>query len=148
MEIKNRKAFHNYTIEDKFETGIVLQGNEVKSIRLGQANIKDSYARFKKGELYLVNMNINPYKFEGKFTPNPTRERKLLLKKSELRKLLGMVNRHGATLIPLKVYLKNDHLVKIKIGVATGKKQHEKKESKKRKDIEREIEKEHKLKLQ
>jgi len=148
MEINNRKAYHNYQIEDKYEAGIILEGNEVKSIRQGKANIKDSYARFIKGELYLINMYITPYEFDNKFSTEATRQRKLLLKKSELRKLLGLINRQGATIVPLKVYLKNNHLVKVLLGTAHGKKQYEKKESKKLKDINREVERDYKLKLQ
>lgn len=148
MQINNKKAYHNYQIEDKYEAGLVLRGNEVKSIRQGKASIKDSYARFIKGELFLINMYIAPYEFEKKTAPDATRQRKLLLKKSELRKLLGLTTRQGATIVPLKVYLKNEHLVKVQIGTAHGKKQYEKKESKKLKDISREVERNYKVKLQ
>ena len=147
MEIKNRKAYFNYTITEKYEAGIVLSGNEVKSIRLGKANIKDCYARFFKDELYLINMHIDPYKYETKVSLDPTRQRKLLLKRSELKKLLGQVNRQGVTLIPLKVYLKANHIVKIQIGIASGKRQYEKKESKKLQDLKIETERDFKVKL-
>ncbi|MFW5800289.1 MAG: SsrA-binding protein SmpB [Spirochaetota bacterium] len=130
---KNRKARHNYEILDTYEAGIVLQGTEVKSIREGNVNISDTFAKFLKGELYLVNMHISPYKQANIQNHEPTRSRKLLLHKGEMKKLYGKIAERGMTLVPLKIYLKNG-LVKIELGLGKGKKEYKKKESEKRRD--------------
>lgn len=121
----NRKARHEYHIVDTVEAGIVLKGCEVKSIREGRVNLQDAYARFRKGELWLIGMHVSPYKQAAFESPDPLRDRKLLLHKRELKRLQRYVEEKGITLVPLKVYLKK-HLVKIELGVAKGKKQYDK----------------------
>ena len=130
---KNRKARYNYEILDTYEAGIVLRGTEVKSIREGNVNISDTFAKFLKGELYLVNMHISPYKQANIQNHEPTRSRKLLLHKSEMKKLYGKIAERGMTLVPLKIYLR-DGLVKIELGLGKGKKEYKKKKSEKRRD--------------
>lgn len=136
MEIINKKARFNYFIESEFEAGIVLKGTEIKSIRSGKANIIDSYVRIKNNEAYIINMFIDKYDEGNIFNHEPTRERKLLLHKSEIKKLFGMVTKEGYTLVPLKVYLKNGK-AKILVGVGKGKKLYDKRETIKKRDIER-----------
>lgn len=136
MEITNKKAYFNYFIENEIESGIVLKGTEIKSIRNGKVNIIDSYVRIKNNEAYIINMFIDRYDEGNIFNHDVTRERKLLLHKNEIKKLLEMVTRDGYTLIPLKVYLKNGK-AKILIGVGKGKKLYDKRETIKKKDIER-----------
>lgn len=136
MEIINKKARFNYFIESEFEAGLVLKGTEIKSIRSGKANIIDSYVRIKNNEAYIINMFIDKYDEGNIFNHEPTRERKLLLHKSEIKKLLGMVTKEGYTLVPLKVYLK-DGKAKILVGVGKGKKLYDKRETIKKRDIER-----------
>lgn len=138
MEITNKKAYFNYFIENEFEAGIVLKGTEIKSIRNGKVNIVDSYVRIKNNEAYIINMFIDKYDEGNIFNHEPTRERKLLLHKNEIKKLLGMVSKDGYTLIPLKVYLKNGK-AKILIGVGKGKKLYDKRETIKKRDIERDV---------
>lgn len=138
MEIINKKARFNYFIESEFEAGIVLKGTEIKSIRNGKVNIVDSYVRIKNNEAYIINMFIDKYDEGNIFNHEPTRERKLLLHKNEIKKLLGMVTKDGYTLIPLKVYLKNGK-AKILIGVGKGKKLYDKRETIKKRDIERDV---------
>ncbi|MBI1745721.1 MAG: SsrA-binding protein SmpB [Acidobacteria bacterium] len=133
----NKKAFHNYTISDKFEAGIVLQGTEVKSIRIGRINLKDSYATVKGEEIWLLNCHISPYTHGNRENHEPTRTRKLLLHKREISRLIGKVAERGFTLVPLRVYLKKG-LVKVELGLAKGKKLYDKREAEQRKDIERE----------
>jgi SsrA-binding protein len=136
---QNKKAFHDYFIEEKFEAGIVLVGTEVKSLRQGRANLKDSYARIMGGELYLLNTHISPYPQADRFTrPDPERTRKLLVHKQELRKLFGKTKEKGYTLIPTKIYFKNGK-AKVEIGFAKGKKLYDKREAIKKKTMEREI---------
>ena len=135
---KNRKATFEYFIEDKYETGIVLVGTEVKSIRQGKLNIKDSYAGIKDGEVYVYNMHISPYEKGNIFNVDPLRPRKLLLNKREIRKLIGLVTLKGYSLIPLSVYLKNG-LVKVELSVAKGKKNYDKRQDIAKKDAERRI---------
>jgi SsrA-binding protein len=138
---QNKKAFHDYFIEETFEAGLVLLGTEVKSLRLGRANLKDSYARIKGEEVFLVNTHISPYTQADSFTrPEPTRTRKLLLHKKEIKKLIGKTREKGYTLIPTKIYFK-DGKAKVAIGLAKGKKFFDKRETIKRKTIEREMEK-------
>lgn len=136
MEIINKKARFNYFIESEFEAGLVLKGTEIKSIRSGKANIIDSYVRIKNNEAYIINMFIDKYDEGNIFNHEPTRERKLLLHKSEIKKLFGMVTKEGYTLVPLKVYLK-DGKAKILVGVGKGKKLYDKRETIKKRDIER-----------
>ena len=120
MEIKNKKAYFNYFIEKEIEAGIELLGSEIKSLRKGSANIKDSYVRIKNNEVFLINTYIEKYEEGNTFNHNPTRERKLLLHKKEIKKLYEEVKMEGLTLIPLKIYLKNNK-AKVLIGLAKGK---------------------------
>lgn len=140
MEILNRKARHDYFIEEEIEAGIVLTGTEIKSIRNGKANLKDSYAIIKNGEAFILNMHISKYDEGNIFNHEETRTRKLLLNKKEIYKLRDSIERAGYTLVPLKIYFKKNH-AKILIGLAKGKHNYDKRESLKEKDIKREIEK-------
>ncbi|MEK6539653.1 MAG: SsrA-binding protein SmpB [Deltaproteobacteria bacterium] len=137
---QNKKAYHDYFIDETIEAGIVLVGTEVKSLRLGMANLKDSYARVKEGELFLVNTHISPYKQADRFTqPEPDRTRKLLLHKQEISKLIGKTKEKGYTLVPTKIYFKNGR-AKVEIALAKGKKLFDKREAIKKKTVEREME--------
>ena len=138
MEILNRKAKYNYQIFETVEAGIVLTGTEIKSLRLGKANIKDSYARIKNNEVFLINMHISSYENGNIFNHDETRERKLLLHKKEILKFRDKIKLEGYTLVPLKVYLKNGR-AKVLIGLAKGKKNYDKREDIKKRDIERNI---------
>ena len=140
MEILNRQARHDYFIEEEYECGIVLTGTEIKSIREGSCNIGDSYGHIRKGELFVLNMFIGEYKEGNIFNHQETRTRKLLMHKKEILKLSNKVNLEGYTLIPLKVYFKNNK-AKILLGLCTVKKDYDKRESIKQRDIKREIEK-------
>jgi len=133
----NRKARFNYFFKEFFEAGIVLTGSEVKSLRNGKANISESYAHDINGEIYLINSHISSYKESSYNDHNPIRNRKLLLNKKEINKLMGRINREGYTLIPTKLYFKKGK-AKIEIAVAKGKKQHDKRQTKKKKDWDRE----------
>ncbi len=139
MEIVNRKARFDYFIEEEIECGIVLKGTEIKSIRNGSCNIKDSYAVIKKGEVFLLNTFISLYKEGNIFNHEERRTRKLLLHKSEIKKLNDKIELQGYTLIPLKIYLK-DRKAKVLLGVCKGKKTFDKRESLKEKDLKRESE--------
>lgn len=136
---KNRKAFHDYEILDRFEAGLVLAGTEVKAIREGRINLKDSYARLAGGEVWLENCHISPYSHGNIQNHDPLRSRKLLLKRREINKLMGETVKTGLTIIPLQVYLKNGK-AKVEIGLARGKKSYDKRETARRKTIDREIE--------
>ncbi|MBU5437900.1 SsrA-binding protein SmpB [Tissierella sp. MSJ-40] len=136
----NRKARYEYFIEDTFEAGLVLTGTEVKSVRQGKLNIKDSYAIIENGEAYINNMHISPYEQGNIYNVDPLRKRKLLLHKREIRKLLSSIMQDGYTLVPLSVYLK-DGLVKLELAIAKGKKLYDKRESIAKKDAERRIQK-------
>ena len=136
---RNKKARHDYFIEEVYEAGIVLKGTEVKSIRAGKVNIKDSYARVENGELFLYNMHIGPYDSGNRFNHEPLRTRKLLMHRKEINKLLGYVQEKGYTLIPLSVYLKNGR-VKIGLALAKGKRAYDKRHSVAERDAKREIE--------
>ena len=138
MEILNRKAKYNYQIFETLEAGIVLTGTEIKSLRLGKANIKDSYARVKNNEVFLINMHISSYDNGNIFNHDETRERKLLLHKKEILKFRDKIKLEGYTLVPLKVYLK-DGRAKVLLGLAKGKKNYDKREDIKKRDIERSI---------
>ena len=139
----NRKARHNYFIEDEYEAGLVLKGTEVKSLRLGKANLKDSYARIKDGEVFVYQMHIGPYPFAYYDNHDPLRPRKLLLHKREIKRLYGKVNEKGHTLVPLKLYFKNGK-VKMSLALAKGKRKYDKREAIKRRDEQRELERERK----
>ena len=145
MEIINRKAKHDYFIEETIECGIVLTGTEIKSVRKGSANLKDSYARIKREEIYLVNMFIAHYEEGSIFNHDETRSRKLLLHKKQIRKLTEKVMQEGYTLIPLKLYFTKGiakiELVEISVGVCKGKKNYDKRETIKERDLKRSIEK-------
>ena len=132
----NRKASFNYFFDSVYEAGIVLKGSEIKSIRDGKVNIADAYAVEKKGEIVLINSHISPYKQASYSNHNPTDERKLLLNKREINKLIGKINREGFTIIPTKIYFKKGK-AKIEIAVAKGKKQYDKRQAKKNKDWQR-----------
>jgi SsrA-binding protein len=132
----NRKAYHEYFIEEKYEAGIVLVGTEVKSIRQGKVNLKDSYVNVKDGEAYVMNMHISPYEQGNIYNVDPLRPRKLLLNKREIRKMLGLTTLKGYSLIPLSLYLKNG-LVKMELAVAKGKKNYDKRQDLAKKDAER-----------
>lgn len=132
----NRKARHDYFIEDTLEAGIVLTGTEVKSIRQGKLNLKDSYALVEGGEVYLLNMHISPYEQGNIYNTDPVRKRKLLLHKREITKLIGLIQQKGYSLIPLSVYLKKGK-VKIELSVAIGKKNYDKRHEIAKKDAER-----------
>lgn len=144
MEINNRKARYDYTILEDVEAGIALTGTEVKSIKDGKANIKDSYAIIKNNEIFLLNMHISEYREGNIFNHEETRTRKLLMHKKEILKLRDRVSLEGLTIIPLKVYFKKNK-VKVLIGLAKGKKTFDKRESIKERDIKRNIEKNYKL---
>ncbi|WP_430885721.1 SsrA-binding protein SmpB [Fusibacter sp. JL216-2] len=135
----NKKAYHEYFIEDKLEAGIVLTGTEVKSVRQGKVNIKESYAQVKDGEAFVNGMHISPYEMGNRFNQDPLRTRKLLLHKREINRLIGYIQQKGLTLVPLKVYINPKGLVKVQIGVARGKKLHDKRQTMAKKDSERRI---------
>ncbi|WP_456406515.1 SsrA-binding protein SmpB [Caldithrix abyssi] len=141
----NRKARHDYHIIDTLEAGIALKGSEVKSIREGRVNLQDAYARFKKGELWLVGMHISPYKQAAFEQPDPVRDRKLLLHKRELKRLFRQTEEKGVTIVPLKIYFKK-HLVKIELGIAKGKRQYDKRAAIAERDQKREMDRLKKLK--
>lgn len=136
---QNKKARHDYHVEETFEAGIVLQGTEIKSIRAGRANLKDSFARVQNGELFLLNMHISPYEQGNRYNHDPLRTRKLLLHRKEINKLLGATKEQGYSIVPLKMYLKNG-FAKLLIGLAKGKKHYDKRDDLKKKDAKREIE--------
>ncbi|MCK8828466.1 SsrA-binding protein SmpB [Natroniella acetigena] len=136
---KNRKARHEYHIEEVYEAGIVLTGTEVKSIRAGRVNLKDSFAIVEDGEVYLRNMHIAAYKQGNRYNHNPERPRKLLLHKREIRKFIGKTKEKGYTLVPLQLYFKKQ-LVKVKLALAKGKNLHDKRQNIKKKTAQREME--------
>jgi SsrA-binding protein len=133
----NKKAFHDYFILEKFEAGVSLLGTEVKSIREGRINLKDSYANIRGGEAFLFNCHISPYTHGNRQNHEPTRTRKLLLQRKEIRKLIGKTQEKGLTLVPIRVYLKRG-LIKIELGLARGKKLYDKRETERRKESDRE----------
>ena len=134
----NKKAYHDYFIEDTLEAGIALEGHEVKSLRLNNVNMKDSFAIVKNGEVFLVGMHISPYKMATMFKIDPMRNRSLLLHKSEIRKLKQKVEQKGYTLVPTKLYFK-DALVKVELGVARGKELHDKRDAIQEKENKRKL---------
>lgn len=134
----NKKAFHDYFVEEKYECGIVLFGTEVKSVRLGKINLKESWAQIRKGEIWIEGMHISPYEQGNIFNRDPLRSKKLLMHRKEIRKLDSLVSRQGFTLIPLEVYLK-DGRMKVQLGLCKGKQLHDKREAIAKRDSEREI---------
>ncbi|MDD5423928.1 MAG: SsrA-binding protein SmpB [Candidatus Omnitrophica bacterium] len=137
----NREARHNYHILESFEAGMALQGAEVKSLRDKKANLKDSFARIDEDELFIFNMHISPYPQAGRFAPDPKRRRKLLMHRSEIRKVLVQLTQKGLTLIPLKVYFKNGR-AKVEVALAQGKKLYDKRDDIKRRDSDRDLRRE------
>jgi SsrA-binding protein len=135
---ENRKAWFDYIILESYQTGIVLAGTEVKSIRLGKANLNDSFARVENGEIWLYNMHVSPYKEGGRYNLDPIRQRKLLMNKHEMKKLIGQVQEKGFTLVPLKIYLMGNW-VKVDLALAKSKKLFEKRDKIKKKETEREM---------
>lgn len=141
----NKKAYHDYFIEDKYEAGLELFGTEVKSLRLGKCSIKESFIRIDKGEVYACGMHITPYEMGNIFNKDPLRPKKLLLHKSEILKLLTKISEKGYTLVPLEVYFKNGR-AKLEFGLAKGKKLYDKREDTAKKDLRRELERDFKVK--
>lgn len=141
----NKKAFHDYFIEDKYEAGISLAGTEVKSLRMGKCSVKESFIRIENGEVIIYGMHISPYEKGNIFNKDPLRVKKLLLHKHEIQKLLGKIKEKGYTLVPLQVYFSNGR-AKVEIGLARGKKLYDKREDIAKKDARRETEREFKVK--
>lgn len=139
MVAQNKKAYHDYSIEETYEAGIVLQGTEIKSIRAGKVNLKDSYARIQNNEIYLFGMHVSPYEQGNRYNHDPLRTRKLLLHRKEINKLIGESKEIGYSIVPLKMYLKNGY-AKVLIGLARGKKKYDKREDLKKKEAKREVE--------
>ena len=140
----NKKAYHDYFIDDKYETGIELYGTEVKSIRMGKCSIKEAFVRIENGQVYIYGMHISPYEKGNIFNKDPLRQRKLLMHRREIDKLLSKIKEKGFTLVPLQVYFKGS-LVKVEIGLAKGKKQYDKRQDIAKKDQRREAEKQFKV---
>jgi SsrA-binding protein len=136
---RNRKAYFEYEIDALYEAGLVLKGTEVKALREGKANIEDAYARFRNGEIFLYNAHISPYSHAAGENHDPTRPRKVLLHRREMKRLLGKVQERGFTLIPLRLYFKNEH-VKVELALARGKKKADKRETIRRREEQRELE--------
>ncbi|MDZ7673436.1 MAG: SsrA-binding protein SmpB [Halanaerobiales bacterium] len=143
---RNKKARHDFNIEETYEAGIKLQGTEIKSIRARNVNLKDSFAVVEKGEVFLYNMHISPYKQGNRYNHEPERKRKLLLHKNEIRKFIGYTKQKGYTLIPLSIYLKHN-LAKVELAVAKGKNVHDKRRDIAKRTAEREMEKAFRRKL-
>ena len=141
----NKKAYHDYFIEEKYEAGLVLHGTEVKSLRMGKCSIKEAFIRIENGEVYAYGMHISPYEKGNIFNKDPLRERKLLMHRYEINKLKGKIQEKGYTLVPLQVYFKGS-LVKVEIGLARGKKLYDKRADIAKKDQRRELEKDFKVK--
>ncbi len=139
---QNKKARHEYFIEDTYECGIVLKGTEVKSIRMGKASLKESYAEIKDGEVYLCQMHITAYEMGNRYNVDPVRKRKLLLHGREIDKLIGLTKVKGYTLVALKIYINARGLVKVQLGVGKGKKLHDKRHDLAKKDADRRVQKE------
>ena len=142
----NKKAYHDYFIEEKYEAGIVLHGTEVKSMRMGKCSIKESFIRIENGEIFAYGMHVSPYEKGNIFNKDPLRTKKLLLHKKEINKLMGKIAEKGYTLVPLQVYFK-DGRAKVEIGLAKGKKLYDKRQEIAKKDQRREAEKELKIKM-
>lgn len=138
---QNKKARHDFTVEQTYEAGLVLQGTEIKAIRAGRVNLKDSFARIQQGEVFVHNMHISPYEQGNRYNHEPLRTRKLLLHKKQIATLIGETKEAGYSLVPLKLYIKNG-VAKLLIGLAKGKKKFDKREDLKRKDANRTIQRE------
>lgn len=136
---QNKKAYHDYFVDEKFETGIALAGTEVKSIRQGNINLKDSYCKINNGEIFVVGMHISPYEKGNIFNKDPLRERKLLMHKREILKLFNQIKKDGVSIVPLSVYFKGPN-VKVEIGLCRGKKLYDKRESIAARDVKRDVE--------
>ena len=136
---QNKKAYHDYFVEETYEAGIALFGTEVKSVRAGRVNLKDSYCSFKEGELFVLGFHVSPYEQGNIFNRDPMREKKLLMHKQELRKLLGLLTRDGYTLVPLSLYFSGSN-VKMQLGLCKGKKLYDKRESIAKSEADRAIE--------
>ena len=143
---QNKKAWHDYFVDEKYEAGIALFGTEVKSIRAGQVNLKDSYCSVKNGELFVLGMHVSPYEKGNIFNKDPLRPKKLLLHKKEIQKLVGKIAEKGYTLVPVEVYLK-DGLVKVQIALAKGKKLYDKRQDIAKKDMKREAARDFKVNM-
>lgn len=143
----NPTARHNYTIEDTYESGIVLTGTEIKSIKQGKVNLKDSYANIKNGEVFIYGMHVSPYEFGNIYNKDPLRTRKLLLNRREINKLTGLIKQKGLTLVPISLYF-SGHFVKVELGVGKGKKLYDKRQDIAKKDAERRMQKAMSLKNQ
>jgi len=141
----NKKAFHDYHIEEKLEAGIALSGTEVKSVRQGKINLKESYVTVKDGEIWLIGAHISPFEQGNRFNKDPLRIRKLLMHKKEIMRLYGVIKQDGLTLIPTKCYFKNGK-VKVEVGIAKGKKLHDKRDALAQKQVKRQIDREIKSK--
>jgi len=136
---QNKKASHDYFIEETYETGLVLTGTEIKSLRMGRANISDAFATIRNGEIFIHNMHISPFEQGNRHNPiDPTRARKLLMHKKEISKLFGLSKQEGYTIVPLKIYVRNGY-AKLLIGLGKGKKQYDKRETSAKRDAERDI---------
>lgn len=138
VKATNRKAFRDFEVEEKFEAGIVLTGSEIKSIREGRVNLRDSYATIEGGEAFVYDMNISPYMQASYFGHEPTRTRKLLMHKDEIKRLIGKINERGYTLVPLRLYLKSG-LAKVELGLARGRRKYDKRREIAQRDAEREM---------
>jgi SsrA-binding protein len=143
----NKKAYFNYEIVESLEAGVALLGSEVKSIREGRVSLKDSYAEVKNGEVFLLHMNVSPYAQANIFNHNPLREKKLLLHRREIKRLIGKIREKGYTLIPTKVLLNDRGKIKVEVSLAKGKRTYEKKRAIKERDLEREVRAELKKRL-
>ncbi|MEY8368193.1 SsrA-binding protein SmpB [Anaerovoracaceae bacterium 42-11] len=139
MVAANKKARHDYFIEEVYEAGLVLTGTEIKSIRAGKVSIKESYAKIEKGEMIVYGMNISPYEQGNRYNTDPLRPKKLLLHKQEIRKLIGYTTLKGMTLVPLNLYINEDGRAKMELAVARGKKNYDKREDMAKKDVARKI---------
>ncbi len=139
--VKNKKAKHDFHIEETFEAGIALEGTEVKSLRSGKASLRDSYARVENGELYLYDMHISPYEKGNQFNHDPKRPRKLLMHKREIMRLYGYVREKSYTLVPLRLYLNEKGLIKVELALAKGKRMYDKRREIAKRDAERQMEK-------
>lgn len=135
----NKKAYHDFFVEETYEAGIVLTGTEIKSVRQGRVSIKESYAKIEKGELILYGMNISPYEQGNRYNVDPLRPRKLLLHKQEIRKLIGYTTMKGLTLVPLKMYINEEGKAKVEIAVARGKKNYDKRDDIAKRDAKRDM---------
>ena len=135
----NKKAYHDFFIEETYEAGIVLTGTEIKSVRQGKVSIKESYAKIINGEMMLLGMNISPYEQGNRYNVDPMRDRKLLLHKQEIRKLIGYTTIKGLTIVPLKMYINEEGRAKVEIGVARGKKNYDKRDDIAKRDAQRDM---------